>query len=78
MSTRDELEQTITDVMESFVEREPTVHDISAAVIAEGWRKMPSREEFAQALFFIYEHAHMEQALAKADAILALMDKTDD
>ena len=78
MNVRDELEQTITDVMDSFVEREPTVRDISAAVIAEGWRKVPTYEDLWNLIAAIRDAHPRRVDDAPTDeivtAILALMD----
>lgn len=58
--------------------------DIADALIAEGWRKKPSREEMARAIFRLQYHSmHWLDARelekndyrSRADQILALMDR---
>ena len=88
MSTRDELAATIQDRWEAWTGRESD--DLSAltagALIAEGWRKKPSRDEVARAIAWGVDGVDGEQfdeaavdyrleMLQGADAVLALMDR---
>ena len=59
--------------------------DIADALIAEGWRKTPSREAIARVLFPNTfdtgrpdHRAFRSEGLLMADAILALMEGADD
>ena len=59
--------------------------EIADALIAEGWRKMPSREAIARVLSpNTFDTGHTEhrafrsEGLLMADAILALMEGADD
>lgn len=77
MSTRDELIESldqdkfwdIGDGYAAFI-----VHKAADALIAEGWRKKPSREELFQIVMDIYAH-YYTSADDSLDAILALMDR---
>lgn len=84
MSTRDELVELILDV-----HPEPWGDDaerLADSLIAEGWRKKPSRDEVARAIAWGVDGVDGEQfddaavdyrleMLQGADAVLALMDR---
>ena len=84
MNTRDEMARRDEEDWVFDYEAEPGIARNAFrrgqdALIAEGWRKMPSREEVARTLDPLAwkelgAERRMASALARADAILALMD----
>lgn len=96
MSTRDELEDAIDEALgdrqnwESYGGclslADEASRNVADALIAEGWRKKPSRDEVARAIAWGVDGVDGEQfdeaavdyrleMLQGADAVLALMDR---
>ena len=81
MNARDELAEALGGG-QIYYEPQRTLHYMKAdSLIAEGWRKMPSREEIADEISgvvvgsgYYSTQIGREAALEAADAILALMD----